>query len=358
MVHHMPGSMNVIKKVTVIIPHWNGMQVLRRCLDSMHRTDLTFVTILIVNNASNDGSMDMVTSRFPEVQIVHSSKNLGFAGGCNLGIRRSSTPYVALLNNDAEVTRDWLLPLIHCMENDTSVAAVQPKLLSIHNRQRFDYCGGAGGEIDLFGYPYTWGRLFDTIETDEGQYDKSRPVFWATGAATLLRRSALKRVGILDELFFAHMEEIDLNWRMQIAGYRILVEPKSVVFHETGATLKSDSYYKMVLNHRNNLMMLLKNHSAITLCWLFPLRLMLECLTLAASVIMGQPKRSAAVAAGFFNVIKYLPNIIRQRKQVQGLRSVSENILLHRMHRGSAALAYFLKGVRTASDLSGQRTRL
>ncbi len=338
-------------EVTVVIPHWNGKEILRRCLESLQKTQFDSFSVLVVNNGSSDDSMDMVSSNFQDVQTVHSGKNLGFAGGCNLGIRNSSSPYIALLNNDAEVKPDWLGPLVRVMEEDYSVAAVQPKILSIKNPNQFDYCGGAGGEIDLFGYPYAWGRLFDTIEEDENQYDARRAVFWASGAACLLRRSALNHVGLLDEMFFAHMEEIDLNWRMQIAGYNVMVEPKSVVYHQTGATLNSESMFKMVLNHRNNLIMQLKNHSLETLFWIFPLRLLLEGVTLITALFMGQFKRMAAVIIASFSIWVRFPGIIRNRKRVQALWRIQETSIQRRMYRGSLVFSYFVRGIRKASDL-------
>jgi GT2 family glycosyltransferase len=345
-------------KVSVIIPHWNGKEILRRCLVSVEKTRFGRFTVLIVDNGSTDDSVDMVRSEFPGVQITHSSDNLGFAGGCNLGIQSSSSPYIALLNNDAEVSPGWLEPLVEIMEENPSVASVQPKILSMEDPHRFDYSGGGGGEIDLFGYPYAWGRLFNTTEQDTGQYNSKRAVFWASGAATLLRRSSLEHVGLLDDIFFAHMEEIDLNWRLQIAGYSVIAEPRSIVYHQTGATLNSGSFLKMVLNHRNNLMMLLKNHSAVTLCWLFPLRLFLEGLTLVISLLTGKFKRAIAVIVAFFGVVALSPKILQNRKKVQGLWRISEISLLHRMYRGSVVFSYFIKGIHKVSNLSKQRMQV
>jgi len=344
--------MTRVPRVTVVIPHWNGVKILRRCLTSLKKTVYPDYAVLLVNNGSTDGSRGMVARDFPDVSIVDSPTNVGFAAGCNLGIRHSASPYVVLLNNDTEVTPEWLGFMVEAADRDVSVAAVQPKMLSFTDRQRFDYCGGAGGEMDLFGYPFAWGRLFDSIESDEGQYDAEKQVFWASGAATLLRRSALDKVGLLNEAFFAHMEEIDLNWRFQWAGYRIQFVPSSVVYHQTGATLGKERLRKMVLNHRNNLLMILRNHTIGTLLWLFPLRLILEGMTFFASFLIGQPKRALAVLGGLFGVLIHWKNGMEGRKMVNTIRSVPEGVLLHRMYRGSVALAYFLFGIRKASDLS------
>ena len=295
----------------------------------------------------------MVKAEFPNVSLIENPVNLGFAAGCNLGIRSSESPYVLLLNNDTEVDPGWLGPLVQRAESNQEVAAVQPKMLSIYDRRRFDYCGAAGGEIDIFGYPFARGRLFNTMEIDDGEYDQKREIFWSTGAATLFKRSVLEKTGLFDDAFFAHMEEIDLDWRIQWAGHRIVFEPDSLVYHQTGATLNEQQLKKMVLNHRNNLLMLLRNHTWITLLWLFPIRLLLEIMTLGFSLISGQWKRFLAIVIGFFGVLLNWKIVVQGRKQVSKIRCISENELLHRMYRGSVALAYFLRGVRSVRQLKG-----
>jgi GT2 family glycosyltransferase len=337
--------------VTVVIPHWNGEGILRRCLLSLRKTAGVGFETLLVDNGSTDGSVRMVRAEFPGVRIIESPVNLGYTGGCNLGIRHSRTRYVALLNNDAEVTPGWLRPLVDALDRDEGLSAVQPKILSIRNPDRFDYCGAAGGEIDILGYPFTRGRIFDFIETDRGQYDRPQSIFWASGAATLLRRSALDRVGLLDESFFAHMEEIDLNWRMQRAGYRIGSVPGAVVYHQTGGTLNDTRFRKWYLNHRNNLIMIMKNHTGLSLMWILPLRLMLEALTGLMSLFHGRPKRAAAVPAAIAAVIWRLPSILRERNKTAPVNREAETALLHKMHRGCIAVDYFIRGRKTFSEL-------
>jgi GT2 family glycosyltransferase len=340
-----------LKPVTVVIPHWNGEGILRRCLLSLRRTAGVRFETLVVDNASTDGSIDSARRGFPEIRIIRSPANLGYAGGCNLGIRNSSTPYVALLNNDAEVTPGWLRPLVEALERDAGLSAVQPKILSIQDPGRFDYCGAAGGELDIFGYPFARGRIFDSIETDAGQYDDPESIFWATGAATLLRRSALDRVGLLDASFFAHMEEIDLDWRMHRAGYRAGSVPRAVVFHQTGGTLGGARFRKLYLNHRNSLIMILKNHGGVSLMWILPIRLMLEGMTCLMSLFTGRLKRLAAVPAAVAAVIWRLPSILRDRRRTASLNQATESALLHGMYRGSIALDYFVRRVRRYSQL-------
>jgi GT2 family glycosyltransferase len=340
-----------IPTVTVVIPHLSGEAILRRCLMSLRETRYSDYGILIVDNGSEDGSVERILPDFPDVQVVRSAVNLGFAGGCNLGIRKSLSPFVCLLNNDAVVTPDWLEPLVDAMESDPKIAAVQPKILSIQNPDRFDYSGGAGGEIDVFGYPFARGRVFDHLEIDRGQYDVSVPIFWASGAATLIRGSALERVGLFDEAFFAHMEEIDLDWRMQKAGSLIVSEPRSVVYHQSGGTLHQSSFRKMALNHRNSLVMILKNYEWQTLAWILPIRLLLEGATLLSALLMLRPLRSAAVLAGVWGVLRNLSVIQRGRRFNRSVSIVPDRVLMRRMYRGSAAIAHYLFRVQTAGRL-------
>jgi GT2 family glycosyltransferase len=347
-----------MKPTAVIIPHFSGKDTLLRCLASLRRSGDRGFEIILVDNGSMDGSVAQAKRLFPAVRVVRSETNLGFAGGCNMGIRSTRSQYVALLNDDAEVHAGWLGPLVKCMEADGAVAAVQPKMLSVQDPGRFDYCGAAGGEMDIYGYPFARGRLFETIEFDAGQYETSPvDVFWATGAAVLFRRSALNRVGLFDESFFAHMEEIDLDFRLHWAGYRVMVEPRSVVYHRTGGTLPQESYRKMALNHRNSILTLLKNHTVPALCWLLPARLSLEAATFFSSLAARQWKRAAAVPAGLAGVVTHWNTVVQGRKRVAAIGRQTEGCVLHGMYRGSAALKYYLFGVRTAEELLKRKNR-
>jgi len=338
-------------KVTVVIPHFNGEEILRRCLQSLKNTDFNDFRILIVDNGSIDNSLNMVINEFPEADIIYSKKNLGYAGGCNLGILSSNSKYIVLLNNDTKVEPDWLTLLLRKIETQNNIAAVQPKILSLQQPERFDYCGAVGGEIDVFGYPFARGRIFYTMEKDHGQYDHSEEIFWATGAAVLLRKSVLDKIGLLEEDFFAHMEEIDLNWRMHLAGYKVVTEPDAVVYHQTGGTLGEDKFYKMVLNHRNNLLMILRNYSFITLLWLFPIRLCLEMLTIIGFFLKFNPKRSIAVLVGLVQVLINYKTVLKGRQLVGSIRILNDNNIFKKMYRSSIAIDYFLKKITTFKDL-------
>ncbi|MCD6117266.1 glycosyltransferase family 2 protein [bacterium] len=338
-------------EVSVVIPHWKGEDILRHTLESLRNTEYSNFNVIVVNNNSPDKSIEVVHRDFPEVRVVDSEINLGFAAGCNLGIREASTKYVALLNNDTEVTPMWLAYLVDVLEKDSEIAAVQPKLLWFYNRNTFDYSGGAGGEIDIFGYPFTLGRVFEFIEQDIGQYDTQREIFWASGAAVVIRRSVLNYTGLLDEAFFAHMEEIDLQWRFHIAGFKVVNCPRAVVYHRAGATLGKENVRKMILNHRNNLVMLLKNYQMETIVWLMPVRVLLEIITVGFGVILLDFKRSFAAFYGLFSVIGFIPHILRERKKVSAIRSVSDKMIRNKMFRGSIVKEHFIKGKRTTSEL-------
>lgn len=339
-----------LPRVTVIIPHWNGEDFLRRCLLSLQKTTYPQMDVLVVDNHSTDASVEMIQTGFPEVGLIQNEVNLGFVGGCNLGIERSASPFFVLLNNDTEVTPEWLDAPVRMMLENSQLAGVQPKLRSLQNREYFDYCGGAGGELDIFGYPVTWGRVFEHIEKDTGQYNRPRSIFWATGAACVIRRTAVEHVGVLDNSFFAHMEEIDLFWRFHLAGYQVGYCPDSVVYHYNGGTLGQEKLMKMVLNHRNSQIMLLKNYRFHTLVWLYPVRMLLEGLTAIGSLVRGDLKRSAAVIIAFAGVLKRMPVWYQSRQGIQRMRVLQDKQVMQKMIRRSVALGFYFQKKRKITD--------
>ncbi|MEO1077116.1 MAG: glycosyltransferase family 2 protein, partial [Bacteroidota bacterium] len=246
-------------RVSVIIVTWNGRALLEQCLPSVLATDFESFEIVVADNASTDDTVAWLAATHPEVRVIPHPENWLFARGNNEAIRHTESEYVCLLNNDVEVPPGWLAPLVRVLDTMPEVAAVQPKLLQHGDRTQFEYAGASGGFLDAVGYPFTRGRLFDTLEPDAGQYDDARDVFWASGAALLLRRSALDDVGLLDETFGMHMEEIDLCWRLWRAGWRVRVEPSAEVYHIGGASLPQGDPRKTYLNFRNSLLMLFKN---------------------------------------------------------------------------------------------------
>lgn len=248
-------------KVSVVILNWNGKDMLKTYLPDVIRcSNLPDVEVVVADNGSTDGSVDMLEKEFPDTPLVILDKNYGFAEGYNMALRENSAEYFLLLNSDVQIIdEDWLRPMIQFMDANPTVAACQPKILSLKNHALFEYAGAAGGFIDKFGFPFCRGRIFDTVEEDKGQYNQPLDVFWASGAALMVRAKDFWAVGGLDPRFFAHMEEIDLCWRLRDAGLRIVCVPQSRVYHLGGASLNQGNPRKTFLNFRNNLIMLYKN---------------------------------------------------------------------------------------------------
>ncbi len=269
--------------------------MLQKCLPSVVDTKYANLEIVIADNASSDESVSWLEDTYPEVKIVKHPENWAFCKGNNEAIPYASGEYILLLNNDVEVTKSWLEPLVAVLDADKTVAAVQPKLLQYTNRSLFEYAGAAGGFMDKYGYPFTRGRLFFTLEEDKGQYDDVIDIFWATGAAVLFRRSALEEVGYLDESFYMHMEEIDLCWRLKRAGYTIRVAPKSIVYHIGGASLPYGDARKTYYNFRNSLIMLYKNLPPHIWRRTFAVRALLDGVAMLRAILTGQLKEFSAI---------------------------------------------------------------
>lgn len=249
-----------MNRVAVIILNWNGEGLLRRFLPSVLRyTPSELGKVIVADNCSSDGSLQLMEQEFPETEVMLFDKNYGFAGGYNRAIARVESEYVVLLNSDVEVAPGWLEPLIGMMDADIQIAAVQPKIKSYREKEKFEYAGACGGYIDRYGFPFCRGRILDITEKDRGQYDRPCEVFWCSGAALCIRRALYLQEGGLDEHFFAHMEEIDLCWRLRNRGYTLKVQPISVVYHLGGGSLPMNHPRKLFLNYRNNLLMLYKN---------------------------------------------------------------------------------------------------
>ena len=245
-------------KLAVVILNYNGASMLSRFLPSVLKYS-PGAEIVVADNASTDDSVAVLAAGFPSVRLIRLDRNYGFADGYNKALEQVDAEYFLLLNSDVEVTQGWLEPLLSFMESNPDAVACQPKILAYNNKTQFEYAGAAGGFIDRYGYPYCRGRLFDTVEEDNGQYNDVCRVFWATGAAMMVRSDAFRKAGGFDGRFFAHMEEIDLCWRMLARGGEIYVVPQSMVYHVGGATLKKSNPRKTFLNFRNNLLMLYKN---------------------------------------------------------------------------------------------------
>lgn len=245
-------------KVAIVILNWNGASMLRQYLPSVLKHSCEEATVYVADNASTDDSVALLKNSFPSCRLVLLDKNWGFAEGYNLALSQIEAEYYLLLNSDIEVTPHWLTPMLRYMDTHAEVAACQPKLLSVFEKDRFEYSGASGGYLDRYGYPFCRGRIFETVEADDGQYDDVADVLWATGAALLIRARDYKTVGGLDARFFAHNEEIDMCWRLRIRGRRIVCVPQSKVYHVGGGTLPKANPMKTFYNFRNNLTMLYK----------------------------------------------------------------------------------------------------
>lgn len=287
-------------KTSVVILNWNGAEMLRRFLPSVIAySQGEGVEICVADNASSDNSCEVIEREFPEVRLIRLSENYGFAEGYNRALQQIDAEYVVLLNSDVEVTSGWLEPMTDYLDKHPQVAACQPKLLSFQEKSCFEYAGAAGGFIDKYGYPFCRGRIFDVVESDRGQYDDIIPVFWATGAALLIRLQVYREVGGLDGRFFAHMEEIDLCWRLRSRGYGIVCLPFSRVYHVGGATLKKENPRKTLLNFRNNLIMLYKNLPENELYRVMRVRLFLDYLAAFVFLLKGDKNNSLAVLRAY-----------------------------------------------------------
>lgn len=347
-----------MEKITVVIPHFNGIDILKDCLESLYKNTFSDFTTLVIDNGSTDGSQDFVRKEFPQVKLVENKENLGYAGGCNQGIHKSDTPFVLLLNNDTVMPDNFLKEMLSAIEKDNNIAMVQPKILSIQNKNKFDYSGAAGGELDIFGYPFARGRIFDEVEDDLHQYDAfDENCFWTSGCAVLLRKSVINEIGDLDEDFFAHQEEIDLNWRAQLAGYRNIVTTKTFIYHYSGYTLRSDNQRKMFLNHRNNLIMMIKNFSWHLLIIIFPLRVILELMTIIVDFVFWEGKRAKAAIKSLYDLSINIFTVLNKRYKIQKLRKVKDQEIISNMYKGSIVFAHFLFKKKPLQCVTSFRTK-
>ena len=285
-----------MKKISVVILNWNGVGMLQKFLPKVVECSaMEGVEVCVADNASTDESVSYLQANFPNVRLILLDKNYGFAEGYNRALQQVEAEYVALLNSDVEVTPHWLEPLVEYMDAHPEVAACQPKIRSERNKEYFEYAGAAGGYLDKYGYPFCRGRIFEVVEKDQGQYDAIQPIFWATGAALFIRLKDYREAGGLDGRFFAHMEEIDLCWRLRSRGRGIVCIPQSVVYHVGAATLKKENPRKTFLNFRNNLLMLYKNLPEKEMKKVMFIRGLLDWVATFVFLLKGDGKNARAV---------------------------------------------------------------
>lgn len=301
-------------KTTVVILNWNGEKLLAKFLPSVVENSPE-ATVYVADNASTDGSVAFLKQYFPSVKIIQNLQNGGYAKGYNDALAFLEEDIFILLNNDVEVTRNWLTPILSCFENNPNTAAIQPKILAFKNPTYFEYAGAGGGFIDQLGYPFCRGRIFDTLEKDNGQYDDETDIFWASGACLAIRNKVFREVGQFDEDYFAHQEEIDLCWRIRNRGYAIKYIGKSSVYHLGGATLSAGNPKKVFYNFRNSLFNLVKNRAGFSVLFVLFLRLSLDGVAGIKFLLEGKPRLTWSVVESHISFYWLLRKMVRKRKQ-------------------------------------------
>jgi len=332
-------------KTAVVVLNWNGKEWLEKFLPNLVNHSQV-ATVFVADNASTDDSVDYVKINFPTVKIIVNAINGGYAKGYNDVLKQINAEYFVLINSDIEVTAGWLSPIISLMDSDKQIASCQPKILNYNSKTKFEYAGASGGFIDNLGYPFCRGRIFDDLEQDKGQYNDAVEVFWATGACLFVRSTHFWELGGLDEDFFAHQEEIDLCWRLKNKGYKIMVQPKSVVYHVGGGTLNASSPFKTHLNFRNNLFMLFKNLPISYLFTTIPMRLVLD--GVAALTFLNKEKgleHVLAIAKAHFSFYFAIPNLIAKRQKI-----IQKNSLVGKMN-WSILVKNKMNGIKQFSEL-------
>jgi GT2 family glycosyltransferase len=337
--------------VAVVILNFNGEKLLPQFLPSVIKHSQS-ANIFVVDNGSTDNSRSVLKTLFPQVKVISFEKNLGFSGGYNQALSQVNEDVVVLLNSDVEVTAGWLSSPVSLLSGNPTIVAVQPKILSFENKTHFEYAGAGGGFIDTLGYPFCRGRIFETIEKDDGQYNDQVPVFWASGACLFIKRKTYLAVGGLDEDFFAHMEEIDLCWRLHRAGHSIYYDGNSQVFHLGGGTLSSGNPRKTFLNFRNGLTLLAKNLPLNELIFKMPLRMVLDWAAAFNFLIHGQGRSFLAVLKAHFHFFLGIPKDVSKRVKWSQLGyRTSPDLILNKW----IAVDYFLRGKRHFSEIKNPR---
>ncbi len=333
-------------RVAVVILNWNGRNYLSRFLPSVMATTYGSIEVVVADNGSTDDSLEFLRAGFPSVRNITLERNFGFAGGYNRALRQVKADYFVLLNSDVEVTPNWLEPMLKLLEGNKQIAACQPKILSHSRRDEFEYAGAAGGWLDRYGYPFSKGRVFDVCEKDEGQYDQEGPIFWASGACLFIRSSVFFESGGFDEYFFAHQEEIDLCWRMQLAGHRIFSCPTSVVYHVGGGTLPRGRSLKTYLNFRNNRIMMSKNLPWQKKLWLMPARNFLDGVSAWKGLLSGDGGYFVTVVRAQIGFLKWW---LFEKKH--SVFPASKERKPEGVFQGSVVWQYFVKKKRRFSEI-------
>ena len=338
-------------RVSIIIPHWNGIDTLSECLISLFKTRHDSYEVIVVDNASTDGSQSWLKNKYPQVKLIENDKNYGYAGGCNRGALEANGDYLIFLNNDTIQDPDWIQNLEKFMKKDKMIAAVQPKILNYFNKRIFDYAGGSGGYMDRFCFPFARGRIFSKQEEDIGQYNDSKQCFWSSGTAFMIRKELFFEAGKFDEYFFSHMEEIDLCWRLQAMGFQIWVEPDAVVYHKNALSMPMHSHKKHYLNHRNSLLMLFANYSFKNTFILGSGRIMFELIALGYSTLKLDWKHASAIIRSLLYLLFHVNIILKRRYNFKKIRKEKDKDIMKNIFRNSIVINYYLRRVQFYSEI-------
>lgn len=337
-------------KIAIVILNYNGKHYLEKFLPSVCRfSNLSDVELIVADNASTDDSLSFLSNKYPEIRQIVLTENHGFAGGYNIALKEVDAEYFILLNSDVEVSENWIEPIINYMDSQQEIAACQPKILAFNDKTKFEHAGAAGGYLDMLGYPFCRGRIFNETETDKGQYNNITEVFWASGACLFIRSKDFWKAGAFDARFFAHMEEIDLCWRLNSRGRKLACVPQSVVYHVGGGTLAVESPRKTYLNFRNNLLMLYKNLPEKHLnCILFT-RMLMDSLAAIQFLFKGKTANIKSIWDAHFDFRKLKPEFKNDRLENH---AKTKNTINKGMLMKSIVLQAFILSKKKYTDLS------
>ncbi len=332
-------------RAALVILNWNGKELLERFLPEIVKYTPENIEVIVADNGSTDESVHFLNEHYPDIRIIKLNKNFGFAGGYNEALRQIEADVYILLNSDIEVTKGWVKPCLRMLADHSDIGALQPKIRSLNNKAYFEHAGAGGGFIDILGYPFCRGRIFNTLEKDTAQYDDSCEVFWASGAALFVKAEAFWEAGGFDTRFFAHMEEIDLCWHMQNLGYKIIYCPNSTVYHLGGGSLPKSNPRKTYYNFRNSLWMLAKLMPTVWFYSIITPRLMLDGLAAISFLFQGKVRDCLAVFRAHLSFFRHFPNM---RKNKNGhVRKLPDQVF-----KGSIVWNYYILGKKTYRRLS------
>lgn len=347
----MTTESNHIPDTAVVLLTYNSLPLVKKFLPKIMATtpQSKDVEIIVVDNASTDDTNLFVASEFPDIRLIRFEVNQGFTGGYLKSLAQIEAKNFVLVSSDIEVTENWFQPAIDLLNSSDDIAAVQPKIMSYDKRDEFEYAGAAGGYIDVLGYPFCRGRLINVLEKDNGQYDDVTEIFWASGACMFIKSEAWKKAAGFDRDFFAHMEEIDMCWRLKGIGYRIMYQPKSVIYHMGGFVIKYGSPEKIFRNHRNNLLMLIKNLSTFNLLWKMPIRLVLDHVAALSMMVEKNPEGAIQVFKAHLDILQNLGMWLKKRKETQYSK---RNINNKGIYPKSLIFQFFVRANKKFTDLN------